>query len=251
MLFRSQGGTAQASVTISVTAINTDPIANGDSYETAENAPLVVDGNTLPGVLANDTDSENNPLIIADLIDDVDNGILSMAPDGLFTYTPNEHFFGLDSFIYAIEDGQGGTAQASVLITVTEVNTPPVALDDDISLDEDEAIILDVLANDSDEDGDPLTILEWQTNNGTVTQQGDVLSYLPDQDFNGIDSFTYFIDDGNDHIQSALVTLTINPVNDLPIAIDDNFTLVTGIISIIDVLSNDSDIENDNAANTD
>ena len=257
-----RGGTAQASVSILVDVTNTAPLANSDSYETPEKTTLIVDGNALPGVLENDTDAENDSLRVSGLIEDVDNGILTLAEEGFFTYTPNEGFFGSDSFIYAVEDGRGGTAQASVLIAVSEVNFPPLAVDDNFILDEDEVIILDLLANDSDEDGDALTITDilgdgsdpisdpsgimaWSTSHGKVFLEGDVLSYTPNPDYNGIDSFSYFIDDGHDQIASAIVTLTINPVNDAPIAEPDEFGVDIGVNINLDVLANDSDSEGD------
>ncbi|WDE06094.1 tandem-95 repeat protein [Thalassomonas viridans] len=243
-----QGGTAQASVTIAVEVINTDPVANDDSYETEENSPLIVDGNALPGVLENDTDAENDILKVSGIIDDVTNGTLTLAEDGFFTYTPDQDFFGSDSFVYAVEDGRGGTARAGVQLTIIQINSPPVALDDDVSLDEDQEITIDVLANDSDEDGDPLTVTlagPLSDNGGELTLAGDMIDYKPAENFNGIDSFSYLIDDGHDHIVSAIVTLAINPVNDDPLAVDDEFTLATGTSATLDVLSNDSDIEND------
>ncbi|WP_281561599.1 Ig-like domain-containing protein [Thalassomonas sp. RHCl1] len=242
-----QGGTAQASVTLAVEVINTDPVAGDDSYETPENSPLIVDGNALPGVLENDTDAENDLLRVAGIVKDVENGNLTLAEDGFFTYTPSEHFVGSDTFIYALEDGRGGTAQANVQIAVTEVNFPPTALDDDFTLDEDETIILDVLANDSDEDGDELTLVleSQQTDHGQVEMTGDKLSYTPTGNFNGIDSFTYFIDDGHNPPASAIVTLTINPVNDTPVAEPDEFEVATGTVSNLDVLANDKDEEDD------
>ncbi|WDD99758.1 Ig-like domain-containing protein [Thalassomonas actiniarum] len=242
-----QGGTAQASVTLAIEVINTDPVAVDDSYQTPENSPLIVDGNALPGVLENDTDAENDSLRVSGVIKDVENGSLTLAEDGFFTYTPDEHFFGNDSFIYAVEDGRGGMAQANVQLTVTEVNFPPLALDDDAALDEDETVIIDVLANDSDEDGDTLTVSlnSLQTDHGEVSLADNMLSYTPDPDFNGIDSFSYFVDDGHNDSVSAIVTLTIKAVNDAPVAEDDSFTLDTGSSSTLNVLSNDSDIEND------
>ncbi|WDE12560.1 Ig-like domain-containing protein [Thalassomonas haliotis] len=247
-----RGGTAQASVSISVAVINTDPVANGDNYQTAQSSPLIVDGNSLPGVLENDTDPENDPLVVTGVISDVTNGSLTLTEDGLFTYTPDEDFFGSDSFTYAIEDGRGGTAQASVQITVNAVNFPPLAQDDDITLDEDEVIIIDVLLNDSDQDGDTLTVTldSLQTNHGELSLADNKLSYTPTPDFNGIDSFSYFIDDGHDHNVSAIVTLTINPVNDAPLAEDDDVQVITGSSTNLDVLANDKDIEGDPLAIT-
>ncbi|MEM9816029.1 MAG: Ig-like domain-containing protein, partial [Cyanobacteria bacterium P01_D01_bin.6] len=126
-------------------------------------------------------------------------------------------------------------------------NATPTPIDDAFTTDEDTALTLDVLANDSDPANDPLTISSvTQPSNGSVTINADnTLSYTPDADFNGTDSFTYQVDDGNSGRASATVSLTVNPVNDAPVAADDSANTDQDTAVTVNVLSNDSDIDGD------
>ena len=86
------------------------------------------------------------------------NGTVNLDADGTFIYTPNANFFGSDSFVYEVTDGNGAIANATVNITVDSVNDAPVAQDDSFSTDEDVAVNGNVLSNDRDVDGDTLTV---------------------------------------------------------------------------------------------
>jgi hypothetical protein len=127
-------------------------------------------------------------------------------------------------------------------------NAAPVANNDDVSTEEDEAIDIDVLFNDEDDDGvETLTIDSFtQPSNGTVVDNGSgIFTYTPVENFNGSDSFTYTITDGF-LTATATVSLTITPVNDIPVAGDDNFSTFGNtplVINAADLLANDSDVE--------
>ncbi len=144
----------------------------------------------------------------------IDQGIGSVAVSGSTVVSPAE------TTTYTITvTGTQGSAVASTTVTVT--NNPPVAVDDFISTDEDMPITaIAVLANDSDPDGDTVSIRDFtQPSHGTAGSNGDgTLTYTPDADFNGSDSFTYTITDGTSESPPATVTITINPVNDPPVA---------------------------------
>ena len=134
------------------------------------------------------------------------------------TYIPDADFSGSDSFNYTISDDNGGNATATVNVTVNAVNDAPVAVDDAVITDEDTALTISVLSNDSDLDGDTLGIIGvTDGSNGTVAISGTDVVYTPDADFNGTDSFTYTISDGNGVGSTATVTVTVNPVNDAPV----------------------------------
>ncbi len=225
-------------VTLTVTEVNAAPVAQNLSATTAEETPVDV---TLMA-----TDAENNPLTYAIVAQP---GFGTVTLDGTTaTYTPALDFVGEDSFTYLANDGLVDSNVATVTITVTPVNDAPVAVDDDYTMAEKETLTIGapgVLANDNDVDGDTLTaILVDTVSNGTLTLNADgSFTYTPDEYFNGTDSFTYKANDGVEDSELAIVTITVTPVNDWPIANDDFYEVVTGTELIKDaaegVLAND------------
>ncbi len=174
---------------------------------------------------------------------------INAAQDRLL-YTPAANFFGTETFTYTISDGNGGTDQATVTITVMEANDPPVATNDvfaavEDSFDVDNVIF--VLANDSTA-GDPdetLLIVDVSTpdQGGTVTIATDKRSllYAPATNFFGTERFTYQITDGNGGLAEATVTVTVQATNDPPTAVNDSASVVKGSSgNMLDVLANDS-----------
>ena len=138
-------------------------------------------------------------------------------------------------------------------INATNVNVPPIAHDDFYNTDEDITLNIatgsDVLQNDTDDDRpDPLTaIKESDPSHGTLTMFNANGSFIydPDPDYNGADSFTYKAYDGENYSNIATVTITINPVNDDPVAINDTTATTEDTAITIDVLNNDHDIDGD------
>ena len=230
----TSGLTDTAQVIITVGGQNTPPDAVNDSYSTMQNVTLIVDGSTYSSVLANDSDPDGDNIQLTNtLINNVDNGTLTISTDGLFTYIPNTNFTGIDSFIYEITDGQGGLAQATVTITVAAVNQAPTAVDDSYAVDQDgfldvDGIIeLSLLSNDSDPENDTLTVNTTpvtDVSDGTLVLANDgTFTYQPNVSFFGNDSFEYEINDGNGNTASAFVDITVNQVNTLPIAKPDYY----------------------------
>ncbi|AMO60359.1 putative outer membrane adhesin like protein [Mycolicibacterium phlei] len=228
-------------VTITVTPVNDPPVAANDSFTVAEDTTY--SGN----VLSNDSDVDGNPLTVISHTDP-SHGTLNLNPNGTFTYTPHQDYHGTDSFTYTVSDSQGGTADATVDITVTPVNDRPVAVNDSFTTDEDTAVSGNVLTNDTDPDGNN-TIQSAEVvigpSNGTLTfnETTGEFTYTPGLNFNGTDSFTYTISDGSLTSEEATVTITVEPVNDPPVAVNDTIatnedTQVTG-----NVLTNDTDPE--------
>ncbi len=236
------GGTNSATVTIDVAAVNDAPTAANDTATVDEDSVVTVTP------LANDTDVDGDNLTIASATDGA-NGTVSLAPDNLsLTYTPNAGYSGADSFTYSVSDGNGGSDTASVAVTVNAVNDAPVAVDDSATTDEDNAVTISPLANDTDAENDPLTIASATNGtNGTVTVALDSLSvtYTPNADFAGADSFTYTASDGNGGSASATVTVTVNAVNDAPVAVNDNVTTDEETAVVVTPLANDTDAEAD------
>src|SRR5262249_15113440 len=150
---------------------------------------------------------------------------------------------------YRASDGQAYSAPATVTIAIGAVNDPPVAHPDAYATDEDTPLHVaapGVLANDIDVEGDPLSaILVSPPSHGTVTLQPDGhFTYVPAANFNGVDSFTYRANDGALDSSAAVVTLTVNPVNDPPTAVDDAYSVGANTplaVAAPGVLANDVD----------
>jgi len=176
---------------------------------------------------------------------------VSCTSDGeihMCTYSPPPDFSGSDTFTYTISDGQGGTDTATVTVTVNPVADPPVAMDDSATTNEDTPVEISVLDNDSDPDGDTLTISAYDTfssQGGRVSCTAGVCTYSPPADFNGSDTFTYTISDGHGGTDTATVTVTVNPIADPPVAVDDEATTDKDTPVSINVLDNDSDPDGD------
>lgn len=142
---------------------------------------------------------------------------------GAFSYTPNVHISGTDTFTFKANDGRSDSNLATVTINITGSNDLPTAVNDTSRTNEDTTATIAVLDNDTDVDNDTLTISTVsQGNNGRVAISGTTLVYTPDADWFGTDSFTYTITDGNGGSDTATVSIT---VNDIPIAISDNFLI--------------------------
>ena len=151
-----------------------------------------------------------------------------------------------DTLTYTISDGNGGTDTATVAITVNPQNDAVIARNDTASVDEDSAVTIGVLANDSDFEGDTLSVLSASAGNGSVSIRPDgSLDYTPNSNFNGTDTVTYTISDGNGSTDTATVAVTVNPVNDGPTALDDTASVDEDSSVTIGVLTNDSDLDGD------
>jgi VCBS repeat-containing protein len=230
-------------------ALNQPPIAVNDSFAVNEDGSLNV---PVPGVLANDTDPDGDPLL-AIKVSDPANGSLTLAADGSLLYLPNPNFNGSDSFTYRAKDPFGAqSAAATVTIAVIPVNDPPAADDDAYSVAEDGSLSVPagtgVLAGDTDVDGGTLTAgSPVGPTNGSLTLNADgSFTYTPNANFTGTDSFTYTVSDGNGGTDTGAGTITIAPVNDAPIATNDTYFVNedgTLVISVGGVLDNDADID--------
>ncbi|MGB0513916.1 MAG: tandem-95 repeat protein, partial [Wenzhouxiangellaceae bacterium] len=201
---------------------NQVPVANDDAFSVDEDNPLSV---AAPGVLANDTDGDMDPLTATLATGPSNAQAFTFNADGSFDYTPAADFSGDDSFTYVANDGQANSAAALVTITVNPINDPPVAVDDTAVTNEDVQVDIDVLANDSDVDGnlDPasVTVTTPPASGGTsVNPTNGVITYTKSADFNGADSFVYQVcDDGTPlpaQCANATVNITVNDVNDAP-----------------------------------
>jgi VCBS repeat-containing protein len=199
---------------------NEAPVAQGDAFEVNEDANLFVRGEN--SLLANDSDPELAELS-ALLVSGPSNGILQLNANGTFDYKPNENFHGTDSFTYKVNDGELDSEVVTVSIVVKPVNDKPVAVADSAFLQEDGSVDINVLASDTDVDGDTLSaqLVEGPAH-GTVTlNENGTFTYVPDANYHGTDTFTYRPFDGAAFGDAQTVTIQVSTVNDLPDAMDD------------------------------
>ncbi|MBW8906223.1 MAG: tandem-95 repeat protein [Betaproteobacteria bacterium] len=234
------GGTATGTVTVTITAVNDAPVANADSATVAE------DGTVDVAVLGNDTDADGDTLSVTAVIQGA-HGTVAINPDKTVKYTPAANYNGSDSFTYTVSDGNGGTATGTVTITVTSVNDAPVANADSATVAEDGTVNVAVLGNDTDADGDTLSVASViQSAHGTVAINPDkTVKYTPAANYNGSDSFTYTVSDGNGGTATGTVTITVTPVNDAPVANADSATVAEDGTVNVAVLGNDTDADGD------
>lgn len=236
------GHSDTATVTINVTPVNDAPFSVDDSATIAEDTQA--SGN----LLTNDSDIDSNSLTAA-LGTAPTKGTAVLSANGSYTYTPNANFNGVDTFTYTVSDGTA-TDTGIVTVTVTPVPDAPNAVDDTATTAEDSGVMINVLGNDTDGDGDTVTILNYsQADHGSVAFNGSnsTLSYTPDFNYFGTDTFTYTISDGTS-TDAATVTVTVNPVNDIAFSGGDNYTVAEdGTLTVVQpgVLGNDSDVDGD------
>ncbi|HCG8515461.1 TPA: tandem-95 repeat protein [Vibrio parahaemolyticus] len=182
----------------------------------ADKATVVEDTPTIIKVLGNDTFEGDDKVVSLDTNNGPANGTVSVNPDGSVTYTPNDNYHGTDSFTYIVTSG-GVSESTTVRVDVTPVNDAPVAKDDTAITDEDTPVTIDVLPNDTDVDGDKLSIESASVpkEQGTVEVVNGKLVFTPAENFNGDAEITYTVTDGQ-LTDEAKVTVTVNPVNDAP-----------------------------------
>src|SRR5262245_8229503 len=214
--FRASDGVNEsnvATVSITVSPVNDAPVASDNSAILAEDSFAIVG---LPA-----TDAYGDPLTYA-IVSGPVHGALSGSGNSR-TYTPAPNYNGPDSFTFRANDGTADSNTATISLTVLPVNDAPVAVNDSATGAEDSSTEVDVLANDSDVDGDPLTVTSVGTPaHGTAVIEGDGVLYTPEPNYNGGDSFTYTISDGHGGSDAASAALTVTPVNDPPVAEDSS-----------------------------
>ncbi len=210
------GGTDTATVTITIDGVTDGSPSNQLPNAVDDMAIVDEDTSVIVDVLGNDLDPDNDPLTV-DSATDSSNGLTTVNADGTVTYTPNADFNGTDEFTYTISDGNGGTSTATVTVTVNGVNDTPTASNDSFTTTTNNSItfaLSDLLANDSDVDGDSLSLDTLnQPENGVLTDNQDgTYTYQPNVDYVGTDTFAYLITDG---VETAQAEISI-AVSDVP-----------------------------------
>src|SRR5262245_2038633 len=210
--YKANDGTADsnvATVAITVTAVNDAPVAADGSVETAED--------TQTGGQANASDVDGDILTYS-LVDGPAHGTLVLNADGSFSYSPDSNYNGTDSFTYKANDGSVDSNVATVSITVTPVNDAPVVANGSAETAEDTQSSGQVGATDVDGDALTFSVVGGPAHGTLVLNADGSFTFTPDSNYNGTDSFTYKANDGTADSNVAVVTITVNAVNDAPVA---------------------------------
>ncbi|MCA9515429.1 MAG: tandem-95 repeat protein, partial [Myxococcales bacterium] len=204
------GASVSDDMVIEVVADNTPPDAVDDAFTVAEDA-----GPTALDVLANDVDPDfADTLVVVDVTVDSGEGAASVAPGGGgVVFTPAKDASGETVLLYIVSDGEAADI-ATVTVTVTPVNDPPTAVDDQVSVAKDaDFTVIDVLANDSSapDTGETLSVLAVGTpdQGGAVVLVGGEVSYRPAAGFEGVETFTYTLSDGSALTATGTVRVTV------------------------------------------
>ncbi|MDO7086205.1 Ig-like domain-containing protein, partial [Pseudocolwellia sp. AS88] len=219
-----EGGLSTATLTLTVTGGNDDPIASADNPTTDED--LAVNG------VVSATDTEADTLTFA-LTAAPTNGTVIVNADGSYVYTPNDNFNGTDTFTVTVEDGNGGSDIATVTVDVASINDAPVIVGDSQTTNEDTSVTGTVTATDIDNDPLNLSVTTEANNGNVILDPSGSYTYTPNADFNGTDSFAITVDDGNGGTNTVVVNINVSADNDAPTA----STLIIGNV-------NDSEIVN-------
>ncbi|HCH2082750.1 TPA: tandem-95 repeat protein [Vibrio parahaemolyticus] len=201
---------------------------------------------TTEELLSNVDDEDKDTLSVENLIIDKGNGTLVDNGDGTWTFTPQIDDDTEVSFTFDIIDDEDLVVSGSANLDILPINDAPNAENDVITTEEDTAVTIDVLVNDSDVEGDALSIQSASvpSEQGSVDIVDGKLVFTPAENFNGEATITYIVTDG-DLTDEAKVSVTVTPVNDSPVAVDDTTSIQEDTAVTIDVLPNDSDVDGD------
>ena len=246
----SEGTTtsAESTATITFDGINDAPIAQDNAKtineETILTGNVIAETDSISGV---DSDPDGDSLSVTQFVIDGDDttylagetatianvGTITIATTGVYTFTPVENYYGeVPDVTYTISDAHGGTDSAVLDINVDNVDDVPVASTDSFTLDEDTTYSGTVASNDTASgDGGNTWSVSTQAQNGSVVMNADgTFNYTPDENYAGTDRFTYTLTDADGSTSQAEVVLTVNSINDAPVASDDStMTYDTGI----------------------
>ena len=255
------GNTANADVGVTVESVNDAPVAVDDTAETDEDTPITF------SIIGNDSDVDiatvGDSISIAqvDVVGET-YGTVSLT-NGILTYTPNANWNGTETLTYTLRDENGGTDTATIIITVKSVGDAPILSSDAYTVDEDEYTAsqatqwynMDVLANDTDIDETTnsafedlkITDVAFTEDNVRLVIAGDEksINFQSDEDWNGIVNFTYTVTDAYGIERSIASTITVNQVNDAPVAGDDLAITAEDTPITFSIIGNDDDVDTD------
>jgi hypothetical protein len=220
---------------------NIPPIANNDTASTTSGVAVTIN------VIANDVDLDGfiNPATVTIVTPPV-NGTAVAHLDGTVTYTPGATFIGTSTFTYTVQDNLGAVSNvATVTVTVNAPHLPPVAANDTATTLVGTPVIINVIANDTAPGGfinpTSVSVVTAPANGTAIANPNGTVTYTPNAAFTGTNSFNYVVADNLGVLSNvALVTVTVNAANVLPVANNDTATTTSGLATIINVLANDT-----------
>ncbi|MCG8370705.1 MAG: Ig-like domain-containing protein, partial [Proteobacteria bacterium] len=220
-------------ITITVNEVNSAPTANPQTVDTDEDTGVNI-------VLTGSDPDGDTPLAFAIATQPGSGTLVGTAPN--VRYSPDPGFNGTDSFTFTVSDAEETSLPATVTIDVAPVNDAPTADPQSVTTDED--VALPIVLTGSDPETDPLTFdIATPPANGALSGSPPNVTYTPDPDFNGSDSFSFTAADASLTSPAATVSISVNPVNDPPTAVDDSFDVTEGGTTVpgLNVLANDTD----------
>lgn len=235
--FKVSDGVADSALTtvaITVRPVNDAPTASNDNVSLSEDTPTAI---SLRGI-----DPEGNRLKYS-IVTDPSHGSLSGTEPNV-VYTPKLNYNGPDSFTFKVSDGTVDSMPATISIMVSAAEDAPVALDGNVTAKEDQELA--IILTGSDPDGDPLTYTVLRKPaHGTLSGTAPNLTYRPDANFSWLDSFTFRVNDGAADSEPGTIRISVTPVNDPPVANDDEIVTKEDTPVTIDVLANDTELDNE------
>jgi DNA-binding beta-propeller fold protein YncE len=219
-----------ATVQITIGAVNDPPSADPIAVETDEDKSVEI---TLTG-----NDPDNDPITFR-IVDEPQNGDLSGEPPNI-TYTPKADFSGTDSFTYVSNDGFSDSETALVNITIRQIDDPPIADSNAVTVDEDSFVQITLTGKDPEGQSVTFKIVD-KPKNGTLSDTPPNVIYTPKANFNGTDKLTFKVNDGVLDSELATITITVKPVNDKPVA--NSMSVTTQEDTFLKIILTASDID--------
>lgn len=244
-----QGGHGTATVVINVASVNDAPVAADHTTTITEDQGILVPQAAL---LTGAQDVENDPLRVT-AVTGATGGTVSLDASGNVIFLPDADYFGDAGFSYTVTDSHGDSGSAYVGITITPVNDAPRSGTDAAAFDEDTSYTFDpfgLMANDYDVEGDAFTFVGSLTpHHGTLTtDENGLITFTPDADYFGTAGFSYQVTDAEGATATLGVTLTVNAINDAPVAAADAFTFAEDNVALFSravLTANDIDVDGD------
>ena len=244
----TSGGTSVARATLDVLGIDDIPNLSGSDHQTLEDRTAVI---APVALFANDVDVDGDPLTLVSVQNPV-NGTVSIVA-GNAEFVPDLNYFGQGTFEYTASDGTTNVS-ATATVDIASVNDAPTIVDDPQTINEDNDLVVNfasLIANDTDVEGDALVFNGiGGATNGAVSFNnltGDI-TFTPTDNFFGLARFEYMVQDIHGAGGAGEVSVTVNPIDDLPVPDDDSFTIAEDALTIFtgtSMLANDLDVDND------